>query len=494
MSINTASALGGIALQPDAKHPARYPDYAHGLTGGQPWSISRTLGEDAVTCGIRAGSAAYVESIDANPTLNTRLYPDVLGVYLLLLMGSCVSEPADDVGEGYYRHTFKVGPSQPYATIFGMLDMGYAKTDSCKLSQGEVSVEGTNPLGINLSFVGCEPHELSETPFAGVEPECFGDRFLAADCEMLIAPDSAQRTPALVSSLTVTVNNNCEGVRAMGTPWPSDVSTKKMQVGVNVSVNPDDFALYWRTYNDAHGRLSRQAIYGSLYAKFYCSEDHDITLEVEALKIPWNAEIPEANPEGGDGDVTFSTDNALIRGQADSPVTFTLVNKVESYQVPELPSPEAFKASTPDISGGNEQGKAYSDLVADDYSVTTDGTTVKVEGTVYQVKGWEVYGEALRNKWYPPITFAGKLGAVIETETIDGRIKRTTFDGDKLDLVFATAKGTQMRQVRIWEDAQASLPVVLDIDLSGVTYAGPKAAAAALRAKRSVTTTKKAAK
>lgn len=492
MAINSAIALGGIALQPDLDHPAAYPDHGHGLTGGNPWAVNRTLAEDATTCGIRAIAAVYTSAIEANPTFELRLFPNVLGVYLRMMLGACVSEPATDVGEGYFRHTFTLAKDQPYATVFGLMDEGYAKTESCKVSQGVINCEGTDPLGLNLDFLGCEPIRLTEDPFAGVEPECYGGRFLPADAEILLSPDDEARTDALVTSLSFTINNNCEGKTAVGAPWAAEVVTKNLTAAISVAVSEADFERYWRVYlSKSTGRVSKEPIYGSLYSKFFCSDDPDITLEITADKIPWNAEIPAADPSGGDGDVTFSTDNALIEKDNATPITFVLVNKVPDYELPVAPSAETATASAVTETSTQVGNHTLADLVGEDWAVTQDGYRIVCSGTANQIADWDAYPESERNKWYPLINVKARPGAVIEVETLGGVMKRIPLDTGEEWLSIACKKGAQRKVLRVYPEADSQFYATYTVDLTNVTW-GPAAAPVALKAKKAVTAKAKA--
>ena len=55
------------------------------------------------------------------------------------------------------------------------------------------------------------------------------------------------------------------------------------------------------------------------------------TLKVEAANVPFTADFPDVDPSGGAAEIEFSFDNIGLASRSGSPVTVTIVNKVESY-------------------------------------------------------------------------------------------------------------------------------------------------------------------
>ena len=79
------------------------------------------------------------------------------------------------------------------------------------------------------------------------------------------------------------------------------------------------------------GELSTRIVLGSVYAKFFHTDNPDYTLEIKADHIPFTAEFPEVDPSGSEATIQFTTDAAIVTSASESPVTVIIRNNVASY-------------------------------------------------------------------------------------------------------------------------------------------------------------------
>ncbi len=153
MSVNPSIAFAAVALQTDRDTAAQTPKYLHGLTGGTPYAVSKSTASRAVSCGNRAASNARVESIEANPTVNTLCYPDVFPLYLYAALGAIKSSPDSTAGAGYHKHVITMGADLPYLTLWGQLDKGIGKTVGCRVGNLQITASGNDYLDAAISLM-----------------------------------------------------------------------------------------------------------------------------------------------------------------------------------------------------------------------------------------------------------------------------------------------------------------------------------------------------
>ena len=335
MPINPSIAFAAVALQTDRDTPATEPMYEHGLTGGSPYAVSKNTASRSVSCGNRTASNSRVESIDTSPTINTLCYPDVIPLYLYAGLGHIESSAV--VGkDGYFKHVITMGSDLPYLTVWGQVDKGVGRTDGCRVGTLEISASGNDYLDATVNLMGVDSEFGLPAIPGNIAPSCYDGQFITTDCTFKL--DTASETPvdALVSEATFTIENNASALYSLGRAMPRDIAVGQLSAGVSVTTIPDDFKQFQKmlTGSETATKVSSKVIFGSVYAKFYLDEDHDQYIEVEASHIPFSAEFPEADPEGNEATIQFSTDAAIVKQAGGSPITFTVVNKVESYALP----------------------------------------------------------------------------------------------------------------------------------------------------------------
>ena len=335
MAINPSIGLVGAAVQANRDTPAAQPTFLHGLTGGSPFSASRSIANTPVACGNRAPSDARVDSVEIAPSIESLCYPDVLGLYLYSALGSVVSTPAEgDSMEGYYKHVFTMGPELPYLTLWSQVGVdNFTRADGCKCSQLQISATGNEHLALTAAFLGISAEVGIDAIPGDLEASCYNGKYTTTDCVFKL--DAASETPAeaLVSEASFTFANNTAALTSLGRVTPRDVADGNLSAGCSVTTIPDDITQYKRmvTGSDDSTHITGRVVMGSVYSKFMHTDDTKQTLEIEINHIPFTADYPSVDPEGNEGTIQFSSDAAIITAANESPVTVTVVNKVQSY-------------------------------------------------------------------------------------------------------------------------------------------------------------------
>lgn len=332
MSLNPSIGLVGVAIQADRDTTATEPTFLHGLTGGTPFGMSRSIANTAVACGNRAPSDARVDSIEFAPSIESLCYPDVFGLYLYAGLGKVVTSA--DSKSGYYKHVFTMGSDLPYLTVWGQVgNDGITRTDGCKLGTLEISATGNEHLAMTASLSGIDGEVgLAEIP-GDAKSVCYDGKLTTTDCEFKLDASSETPAEALVSEATFTIENNTSGQTSLGRAMPRDIANGNLNFGVSVTTIPDNIKEYQKmvTGSADSTKVSSKVVMGSVYAKFMHTDDPNIYVEIAVNHIPFTADFPEVDPEGSEATIQFSTDSAIITAAGESPVTITLVNKTASY-------------------------------------------------------------------------------------------------------------------------------------------------------------------
>lgn len=335
MALNPSIGLAGIALQSARGSVAAKPTFVHGLTGGSPFGVSRSIANTAVACGNRAPSDARVDSVEITPSIQSLCYPDVFGLYLYLALGNVVSKAcSDEPLKGYYEHTFTMGADIPYSTIWSQIGVdNFTRSDDCKLSTLQINATGNEHLSMQADFRGCDGQVGIASIPGKVEASCFNGKYTTTDCDFKL--DTASETPAeaLVSEASLTIENNVSDLSGLGRSMPRDVAEGNCNIGVSVTTIPDNILQYKKmiTGSETATAISSKVVLGSVYAKFFHTDDPNMTLEINVGHIPFTADFPEVDPEGNEATIQFSSDASIIKVAGESPVTIRLINKTASY-------------------------------------------------------------------------------------------------------------------------------------------------------------------
>lgn len=336
MSINTSIGLIGVALQTDKSTAATQPTFTHGLTGGQVFQLERTVENANVACGVRAGTDSYVSEIATGADFETYGYGDVLPLYFYGAMGAIASEAntgEEETPDGTYTHTVTLGDVLPYLTIWGRIGNEYMRTDGCKIDTLEMSFEGNAPVQFGVTAMGMAAQLGLESIPGGGDPSCFDGYFVTTNGVFTLDTSSDTPAAATVLSGSLELSNSCEASRAAGHVMPDDVDEGKLTSSGSVTVKPDDLTLYRKLVTGtSEGTVpTGEMVYGSFAWEFKHSKNANMTFKVEAKHVPFTAEFPEVDPEGGAAEIEFSFDDIGITEKGGSPITVTIVNETESY-------------------------------------------------------------------------------------------------------------------------------------------------------------------
>ena len=329
--VNTSIGLVGVAKQANKATPAAEPAFVHGLTGGTVFSLDRSVESDDVSCGLRAGTDAHVESVVPGLDYDTYGYADVIPLYYLAAMGSIASAAAGT--SGYYRHVVTLGDLLPYLTFWGQIGNERTRVDGCKVDELELEFEGNAPLQFGVTVIGMLA-ELGLAAFPGdADPSCFDGYFVPTGGTFKIETLGDTPVAAPVTKGSLSLSNSCTADPLAGMVTPGDVEEGKLASSGSVTVKPDDMSLYRKMVTgSASGTApTGKMVYGSFEWEFTHSKDENCTLTIAANRVPFTADFPDVDPNGGAAEVEFSFDSIGIASRSDSPVTVTVVNKVESY-------------------------------------------------------------------------------------------------------------------------------------------------------------------
>ncbi len=329
--INTSIGLIGVAKQAVKGTAASEPSFVHGLTGGQVFNLDRTVENDDVSCGVRAGTDSHVESVVPGADFDTYGYADALALYYYAAMGSIASTAAAQ--SGYYQHVITLGDLLPYLTVWGRIGSEYSSVAGCKVDELEMEFEGNAPLEFGVTLLGIAA-TLGLQSFPGnADPSCFDGYFVPTGGVFKV--DTLGDTPAVAPVLSgnLTLANSCTADPLAGSVIPGDVEEGKLTTSGSVTVKPADLTLYRKMVTgSASGTTpTGQMVYGSFEWNFTHSKDPKMTMKVEAANVPFTAEWPDVDPQGGAAEVEFSFDDIGVADRSGSPVTVTIVNQVESY-------------------------------------------------------------------------------------------------------------------------------------------------------------------
>ena len=332
--INTSIGLIGVAKQSAKGTAASTPSFVHGITGGKVYNPDRSTASADVACGVRAGTDSYVESIVPGADFETYGYADALPLYFYAAMGAIASAANAGSGmSGYYDHTITLGDVLPYLTIWGRTGGEYTCVEGCKLDQLEMEFEGNAPVEFGITALGLDDTVNLEGMPGSVTPSCFDGYFVPTGGTFKINTGGATPTAAPVTGGSLTLGNNCTAHQFAGQVKPGDVEEGKLTSSGNVKVKPADMAEFYKMLTGAaDGTTSTGAmVYGSFEWTFKHSKDAKMSMKVAASNVPFTAEWPDVDPNGGAAEIEFSFDDIGVAAASGSPVTVTITNDTASY-------------------------------------------------------------------------------------------------------------------------------------------------------------------
>lgn len=334
--INTSIGLLGVARQESKTTAAPTPTFRHGLTGGGLIKPERTVEQKNVACGLRANTTngAYVSEVNMAVDFETLAYADSLALYILAAMGNIVTTSAEE--SGYYKHVITLGSEIPFLTFWGQVGNTSAatvhKATGCKIDTLSLSFEGNAPLDIGITAAG-----IDAALFGGwsgeTEPSCFDGYFIPTNGTFKFSPNDQTPIEVLVTKGEFELSNSLTSYRGAGRVIASEVAESKLKTTVKQTIIPDDYTEIRKvlTGSETGTTVTNKVVYGSAAWEFTHSQDPNCTMSVVFSNVPWNCETPEIDPEGSAAEVEFSADDIGVAAKDGSPVTITIVNKVQTY-------------------------------------------------------------------------------------------------------------------------------------------------------------------
>lgn len=330
--INTSIGLIGVAAQTSKDAPATAPAFVHGLTGGKTFQLDRSVENANVACGVRAGTDSYVKSIVPGLDYETYGYADVLPLYFYAAMGNIASTAVSE-GTSAAKHIITLGDTLPYLTFWGRIGGEYTRVDGGKVDTLELEFEGNSPLSFGVTVIGMTA-ELGMSQFPGsVDPSCFDGYFVPTGGSFMLDTAGGAPAKAAVLSGSLSLSNSCAADPLAGEVMPSDVTEGKLTSSGKVKVKPDSMELYRKmvTGSASGTKPTGDMVYGSFQWDFRHSKNSAMTLSIVAKHVPYKADFPEVDPDGGAADIEFSFADIGIESKIDSPVTVTICNDTPKY-------------------------------------------------------------------------------------------------------------------------------------------------------------------
>lgn len=329
--INTSIGMIGVALQADKATHAAAPTFSHSLTGGKTFQLDRSVENANVACGVRAGTDSYVKSIVPGLDYETYGYADVLPLYFYAAMGN-IASAVNEGGSGH-KHIITLGDTLPYLTFWGRIGGEYTRVDGGKVDTLELEFEGNSPLSFGVTVIGMDA-EIGMSQFPGnIDPSCFDGYFVPTGGTFKLETSGAEPAQAAVLSGSLSLGNSCSADPLAGQVMPSDVTEGKLTSSGKVKVKPDDMGLYRKmvTGSESGTKPTGSMVYGSFSWVFKHSKNQDMTISIVATHVPFKADFPEVDPEGGAAEIEFSFDDIGITERNGSPVTVTVCNSTSQY-------------------------------------------------------------------------------------------------------------------------------------------------------------------
>lgn len=344
--INPSIGLVGVAVQKDRDTAAAEPSFVHGLTGGSPFGVTRSIESTPVSCGNRAPADARVSAIEVSPSVETLAFPDIMGLYAYAALGKVETSVVSEGSQ--YKHVITMGDALPYLTLWSQVGKdNFTRADGCKLSTLTISATGNEHVAISASFMGIGAEVGIKGIPGSVPASCYDGKYTTTDCTFKIDAASSVPTEALVADCQFTFTNGTSAHTSLGRATPRDISDGNLSAGVTVTTIPDDITQYKKMVTGSQDAtsISGKVVMGSVYAKFVHTEKPEWYIEVEMKHVPFTAEYPSVDPEGAEGTIQFTCDKAIATTAKESPVTVTVVNGTKGYGSGVAPRVAAAKAA-----------------------------------------------------------------------------------------------------------------------------------------------------
>lgn len=333
--MNKNYGLFGLALQANDSTPASTPQVLFAASEGSDGMDANTSTDGVrLTIGGRDTTVnRYISGSENTFNATTLAFADVLGLVLKAALG----EDTVTGSAAPYTHDIKGGESIPAVTVWqqvGASNAAVQRMDGAKVDELTISLEGTQPPAIEMSLAGTKMQWLPATTMPGGTFDPSAGWYLTAGAEVLfsLADGTPVAVPATVDlqSLSIAIANNLEASTRLGEVDPARQTEGAADVTVDVSGTTSDTSLYRqvKTGSASGTELASTIVTGSLQVTLaHSAEDWELVIKLPA--IPWTIEPMQVDPEGGNFELSLSTEGALaVDGSA---CEFIIQNAVASY-------------------------------------------------------------------------------------------------------------------------------------------------------------------
>lgn len=287
--------------------------------------------------GINSGSVASLEISDEDmpTTWSSRLLehhdrgemqpganydvPAMPGMIGLLLNAALGSDTVTG-SSAPYTHTFKAATTLPYYTLYARRDAEYYRVGDSRLSELELSWEGTKALMAKATWLGCEYSFLASAYTAATTNE----RPQSGVFKGAGGTFTVDGAAAVIKSGSVKISNSVEGVFGSASPLPTDVFLAMQRIDFSLTIVPENLQLFRQVVTGTTSGTSVQATpeYGAAVCKFILDANTD--LELNAARLKFMTSQPDVNAEGGAAEITL--EGSVANTTSGDPFTAILRN------------------------------------------------------------------------------------------------------------------------------------------------------------------------
>lgn len=322
MPIQSALALVGVGKQASKGTPAATPAFGHGVSGGGVIKVDVSQDRAGVTSGKRAAAAVDRTAVVGGFDYTTRCFPKTLGMWLYAALGG-----KSVTGAGPYVHTLTPADVLPLLTVFGNLDGTLAAVQDAMVDELELSWDENNPPDLKVAGIGGAIN-FAPTFTLGTD-ETLGDYLLTAGGTFKLDVDSATPVTAPIKAGSIKIANGLTAVTLSGSLTPDQPFPGRQDYETSLTLVPANLN-DWRTVvtGAANGTEPSDApVYGSLEVTFTNGTD---SLKLEASRVPFMIEFPEASPDGGPVEIE-ATGMPVLTAAGGAALTATLTNGQATY-------------------------------------------------------------------------------------------------------------------------------------------------------------------
>ena len=319
MAMDKNYGIFGIAIQADEDTPASAPSVSFPASAASAGIDSSTSTEGIkLTIGGRDTTVGrYKSDVDSTAQVTTLGFADLVA----FLMYSALGDVETTGAEAPYTHKIRmvdgVLPPVTFSEQVGSTSASVQQMEGCKLSSMSINAEGIVPPSFEFNFSGTKVRWLESSTWSGPAFDAADGWFASAGAEVLFSltdgnpgePDSS----IVLQSLNVGIENNLEKQTRLGSVDPVKQKEGSTDVTCALAGTTTDTTLYRQVMTGSENgtELAREIVTGSLQITFPHTKRDDLSLVIKIMSIPWAIEPMTVDPEGGEFELSLSTEGAL---------------------------------------------------------------------------------------------------------------------------------------------------------------------------------------